>query len=99
MLVLTRRLEEGLVITVPGGETITISVFAIEGDRVKLGIDAPRHMTVLRQELSEAVRQQNLAAARLGGAEAKPATSGEAALASVRQRLVGPKDGSTAKDP
>ena len=89
MLVLTRRLEEGLVITVPGGETITISVFAIEGDRVKLGIEAPRHMTVLRQELSEAVRQQNLAAARLVEPERKDG-AGDAALNHVRQRLVGP---------
>lgn len=98
MLVLTRRLEEGLVITVPGGETITISVFAIEGDRVKLGIDAPRHMTVLRQELCEAVRQQNLAAARLGEPEAE-AHKGETALAQVRQRLVGPPAGPPAKEP
>lgn len=74
MLVLTRRSEEALVIRVgvPGGEEpIVVTVLGIEGDRVKLGIAAPRHVTVLRQELCEAVREQNLAAARRA-AEAEP---------------------------
>jgi carbon storage regulator len=74
MLVLTRRSEEALVIRVgvPGGEEpIVVTVLGIEGDRVKLGIAAPRHVTVLRQELCEAVREQNLAAARTRAAEAE----------------------------
>lgn len=72
MLVLTRRPEEALVITVPGGEeSIVVTVLGVEGDKVKVGIAAPRHVTVLRQELCEAVREQNLAAARLA-AEAEP---------------------------
>ncbi|MBI3762764.1 MAG: carbon storage regulator CsrA [Chloroflexi bacterium] len=60
MLVLTRRLEESIVIQ----DDIVVTVLAIEGDKVKLGISAPRHLTILRQELCEAVREQNLAAAR-----------------------------------
>jgi carbon storage regulator len=65
MLVLTRRLEEGIVIQIPGSaESITVSVLGVEGEKVKLGIAAPRAVTVLRQELCEAVRAQNLAAAK-----------------------------------
>ncbi len=78
MLVLTRRVDESLLI----GDDIVVTVLAVEGDKVKLGIRAPAEITILRQELSEAVRQQNLAAARLA-AETAP----EKALAAVRQAL------------
>lgn len=65
MLVLTRRLEEGIVIQIPGSaESITVSVLGVEGEKVKLGIAAPRAVTVLRQELCEAVRAQNQSAAQ-----------------------------------
>lgn len=47
MLVLTRRKDESIVI----GDEIVITVLAVEGDKVKLGIDAPRRISVLRREL------------------------------------------------
>lgn len=73
MLVLTRRSEEGLVLTVPGlGDSIEITVLGVEGDRVKLGITAPRSVTILRHELCDAVRTQNLAAARTAAAPLAP---------------------------
>ena len=62
MLVLTRRVDESLVIR----DDIVVTVLSVEGDKVKLGIQAPPEVRILRQELCEAVRQQNLAAARLG---------------------------------
>lgn len=62
MLVLTRRIDEALHI----GDEISVTVLGVEGDRVKLGIQAPRHVLVLRRELVEAVHGQNLAAARSG---------------------------------
>lgn len=61
MLVLTRRAEESISI----GDSIVITVLAIEGDRVKLGITAPREMTILRQEIFEAVQAQAHLQARL----------------------------------
>lgn len=65
MLVLTRRPEDGLVLTLPGtGEQIEITVLGVDGDKVRLGIAAPRSVTILRRELCEAVQAQNLAAAR-----------------------------------
>ena len=48
MLVLSRRLGEGIVI----GDSIVVSVVRILGNRVQLGIEAPAHMAIRRQELS-----------------------------------------------
>lgn len=89
MLVLTRRSEESLVITLPDtGERVVVSVLGVDGDRVRLGIQAPRRVTVLRQELCDAVREQNLAAARRGG--------GPAAIpAAAVRRLLGEREAET----
>jgi carbon storage regulator len=55
MLVLTRRVDESIAI----GDNIHITVLAVEGDRVKIGISAPREITILRQEVFEAIQAQN----------------------------------------
>lgn len=49
MLVLSRRIDEVVVID----HRIIIRVCEIRGDRVKLGIDAPRDMAVNRQEVED----------------------------------------------
>ena len=49
MLVLTRKLNERIRI----GEDIEIVVVALTGNRVKIGIEAPRDVKVLRGELDE----------------------------------------------
>jgi carbon storage regulator len=49
MLVLTRRLGETIVID---GD-ISVTVVAVKGDRVRIGVTAPRDMTVDRQEVHE----------------------------------------------
>jgi len=49
MLVLTRRLGETVIMN---GE-ISITVIGLKGDRVKLGINAPKEVTVDRQEIHE----------------------------------------------
>jgi len=53
--VLTRKTGEGIVI----GNDIIIKVFEIEGDRVKIGIEAPKATKVLRLELYEDISQEN----------------------------------------
>ena len=58
MLVIRRRAGEAIVL--PDG--VEIQVLEINGGRVRLGILAPQHVTVVRKEALEA-RQQNLAAA------------------------------------
>lgn len=62
MLVLTRKPEQSLRL----GDNITVTVLAIEGDRVKLGIEAPRAVSVLRQELFVQIQAANAAAAAAG---------------------------------
>lgn len=60
MLILTRKVEQGIVID---GHT-TIRVLSIDGERVKIGIDAPPRVTVLREELVAEVSAQNREAGR-----------------------------------
>jgi carbon storage regulator len=47
MLILTRRLSEAIVI----GPNVTVRVLAVNGNQVRLGIDAPKEVHVLREEL------------------------------------------------
>jgi carbon storage regulator len=61
MLVLGRKVDESVMI----GDDIVVTVLAIEGDRLKIGIEAPPHVRILRQELYETVKQENLRAASL----------------------------------
>lgn len=61
MLVLTRRIDESLNI----GDSISITILSIEGDKVKLGIKAPREVTILRQEIFQAVQEQTRLEQRL----------------------------------
>lgn len=55
MLVLTRRLNEAIQI----GEEIEITVLAIQGDQVKLGINAPKHVEIHRKEVYLAIQKEN----------------------------------------
>lgn len=59
MLVLTRKADESILV----GEDIKIKLLQIDADRVKIGIDAPRHMRILRYESMEKLRRENRLAA------------------------------------
>jgi carbon storage regulator len=69
MLVLTRKVDESITI----GDSIVITVLAIEGEKVKIGIAAPREMVILRQEVFQAVQDQEKIQELLAK-EAKPDT-------------------------
>lgn len=58
MLVLVRRRDESIVID----GKIVVTILGVEGDRVKVGIQAPREISILRQELCEQVISANRAA-------------------------------------
>jgi carbon storage regulator len=64
MLILTRREGESIII----GDHIEIRVARIENDSVKLGIIAPRELTVYRDEVYRRIRDSNREAARAVGA-------------------------------
>ena len=51
MLVLSRQIDESIVIN----DNIIITVLAVEGERVKIGIQAPREIVILRFELWKAI--------------------------------------------
>jgi carbon storage regulator len=58
MLVLARRLNESIMI----GDDIEVVVIDIKGDQVKLGIRAPKRITVHRKEIYEEIKKENIAA-------------------------------------
>lgn len=59
MLVLTRKLNESIKI----GDDVEITVIGVEGDQVKLGINAPRNIDIHRKEIYLAIQEENTAAA------------------------------------
>jgi len=54
MLVLSRKKNESIIIN----DHITLTVVEIRGDKVRLGIDAPKDVTVHRREVYEAIQNQ-----------------------------------------
>lgn len=58
MLVLARKTDQAILL----GDGIRIVVLGVSGDRVRIGIEAPRDVPILRQELRDAVEESNLAA-------------------------------------
>lgn len=58
MLVLTRKTGESIMI----GDEIELKIISVEGDQVKIGIDAPRSVKVYRSEIYKAIQEENKAA-------------------------------------
>ena len=59
MLVISRQSDETIII----GDNIRITIVEVRGDKVRIGIDAPRDVTVHRQEIYDAIRRDAEAAA------------------------------------
>lgn len=60
MLVLTRKLGEGIVI----GDDVTITIVEMKGGNVRIGIDAPRDKKIYRQEIFNRIVEENRDASR-----------------------------------
>jgi carbon storage regulator len=56
LLVLTRKKDETIII----GDDIEIFIVDVGDDRVKIGINAPKHVRIMRKELLEQVEKENI---------------------------------------
>jgi len=54
MLILTRRVRESVVI----GDDVTITILAVKGAQVRLGVEAPRTIAVHREEIYERIKRE-----------------------------------------
>jgi carbon storage regulator len=65
MLILTRKLGESITI----GDDIKITFLETKGKQVRIGIEAPPHIVVHREEIYNLIREQNIQAANVAGIE------------------------------
>jgi carbon storage regulator len=59
MLILSRKVNEKIMI----GDDISVFIIEIRGDQVRIGVDAPKNVKVFRQEVFDAIKAENRAAA------------------------------------
>ena len=71
MLILTRKLGERITI----GNDIVIALLEIKGAQVKLGIEAPKGISIHRQEIYERIRRENLASSAVTASDLTKATT------------------------
>jgi len=73
MLILTRKIGECITI----GDDIKVYVVDIRGKQVRLGIEAPTHAPIYRQEVYQKILEENRSAARLNPADFDQMISGK----------------------
>lgn len=62
MLVLSRQRDESIII----GDDVEITIVDVRGDKVRLGITAPKHIAVHRREVYDAIQREKQAREREG---------------------------------
>lgn len=55
MLILTRRVGETLKI----GDDVNVTVLGVKGNQVRIGVDAPKHVSVHREEIYDRIHKEN----------------------------------------
>lgn len=61
MLVLSRKLNERIII----GDLIEIAVLGVDGEKVKIGVSAPKKVSVHRKEVYDVIHKENITASRV----------------------------------
>ena len=54
MLILTRRVGETVMI----GEEVTVTVLGVKGNQVRIGVNAPKHVAVHREEIFDRIKRE-----------------------------------------
>ncbi len=65
MLILTRRVGETLKI----GDNVNVTVLGVKGNQVRIGVDAPRDVSVHREEIYNRIQQENQGGVQPGNEE------------------------------
>jgi len=85
MLILTRRVGETVVI----GNDVDVTVLGVKGNQVRLGVKAPREVSVHREEVYKRINEEPVVAARSGShSSANGAANGNVASSNSAGRQV-----------
>ncbi len=58
MLILTRRPGESIIIELPTGQQIEVTVLGIKGNQVRIGTEAPKDIAVHREEIAQRIKEE-----------------------------------------
>ncbi|GAW96122.1 carbon storage regulator homolog 2 [Colwellia marinimaniae] len=84
MLILTRRISESLIIS----DNITLTILAIQGNQVRIGIDAPRDISVHREEIYNKIQEEKLVAPAVKWVKPEPSNTKPATIIVKKSRKI-----------